>query len=485
MGRLRLHVGARIRWKILGPYLVLSLLLAALATVLVTRVVSGSLEERFVNQLAESARVTSDAIVRREQQHLETIRAASFTQGIVEAARNADSQEAEAIVVPIAANSGTETIAVFDADGSLVFGAQRTEEGTRTSYVTIPATDLAATADLLEAVLSGRTDNLGDKFASLVETAAGPSLVTAGPIYEGETIVGAVMVGTTLNSFLPEIKQQALADVSLYTSTGDPIATTFVTDADSILQSAPIGELAPGGASPRRTHSMAGRPYQFLFTQMFIRGEPIGTLSVALPTTFITNADATTRNQMAVLFGFATIAVLAVGVLLARLLTRPIARLVDVATAVTSGDLTVRSGIDSSDEIGTLAHTFDAMTERLQRQHLGTVRALVTAIEARDPYTRGHSVRVGHLSVELGAAIGLSESQLQHLQIGGYLHDIGKIGIRDDILLKPGALSAEERLLIEEHPRVGLEILATSTSRRRCSRSSASITNGSTAPVIR
>jgi diguanylate cyclase len=70
-------------------------------------------------------------------------------------------------------------------------------------------------------------------------------------------------------------------------------------------------------------------------------------------------------------------------------------------------------------------------------------------------------VRVGQLAVMLGTALRLSETELQHLEIGGYLHDIGKIGVRDSVLLKPGALTPDERRMVEEHPRIGLDILAT------------------------
>jgi putative nucleotidyltransferase with HDIG domain len=100
------------------------------------------------------------------------------------------------------------------------------------------------------------------------------------------------------------------------------------------------------------------------------------------------------------------------------------------------------------------------MAERVQQQHLRTIQALTSAIDARDPYTLGHSVRVGQLAVMLGAKLGLDEAALQHLEIGGYLHDIGKIGVRDSVLLKPGVLTPEERRMVEEHPRIGLDILA-------------------------
>jgi putative nucleotidyltransferase with HDIG domain len=99
------------------------------------------------------------------------------------------------------------------------------------------------------------------------------------------------------------------------------------------------------------------------------------------------------------------------------------------------------------------------MTERLAHTHLATIRALTSAIDARDPYTAGHSIRVGQLALEIGRSLELPRRDLQFLEIGGYLHDIGKIGIRDAVLLKTGLLTDDERSLIEEHPRIGLRIV--------------------------
>jgi putative nucleotidyltransferase with HDIG domain len=99
------------------------------------------------------------------------------------------------------------------------------------------------------------------------------------------------------------------------------------------------------------------------------------------------------------------------------------------------------------------------MTEKLQKQHLSTIRALTSAIDARDPYTMGHSVRVGQLAMMIGRKLQLDDVLLSRLEIGGYLHDIGKIGVRDNVLLKPDKLTDEERHAIEDHPRIGLAIL--------------------------
>ena len=284
-------------------------------------------------------------------------------------------------------------------------------------------------------------------------------LVSGGPIYRGNSVVGIVATASSLRTILASVKLQSFADVTVYDSTGATMVTTFVATDDTQVEPAPTGSAAASSGGLRTTQTLSGRPYQFLYIPMYVRGEAIGLLSVALPTSIVTSAGQSTRTQMASVFGVATIAVLLVGLVLARVITEPIARLVRVAQAVAAGDLSARTGIRGRDEIGELAQTFDLMTERLQKQHLGTIRALVSAVDARDPYTRGHPVRVGQLSTELGEALGLSEAQLQHLLVGGYLHDIGKIGIRDAILLKPDALTPEEREIIETHPSVGLEIL--------------------------
>jgi putative nucleotidyltransferase with HDIG domain len=88
-----------------------------------------------------------------------------------------------------------------------------------------------------------------------------------------------------------------------------------------------------------------------------------------------------------------------------------------------------------------------------------TVRALASAIDARDPSTRRHSDHVSTIAVEIGQVMRLSEAQLEQLEWAGLLHDIGKIGIRDSVLLKPDKLTREERILMNEHPVKGEEIL--------------------------
>jgi putative nucleotidyltransferase with HDIG domain len=88
-----------------------------------------------------------------------------------------------------------------------------------------------------------------------------------------------------------------------------------------------------------------------------------------------------------------------------------------------------------------------------------TVKSLASAVDAKDPYTAGHSVRVQLIAKDLGAEMGCSDADLEALEWGGLLHDIGKIGIPDAILLKQGALTKEERTVMNAHPVKGEEII--------------------------
>ncbi|HML60293.1 MAG TPA: response regulator [Solidesulfovibrio sp.] len=90
---------------------------------------------------------------------------------------------------------------------------------------------------------------------------------------------------------------------------------------------------------------------------------------------------------------------------------------------------------------------------------LASMSALITALEARDEYTKGHTARVSRMVMRLGRAMGLDDKALREIEIGANLHDIGKIGVRDAVLLKPGRLTPEEYAKIQEHAVIGAEIL--------------------------
>jgi putative nucleotidyltransferase with HDIG domain len=153
---------------------------------------------------------------------------------------------------------------------------------------------------------------------------------------------------------------------------------------------------------------------------------------------------------------------------MARMLSRPIDTLSRSVSAMTDS----RSFLQpvplagTSQEIDTLTQSFNTMMRSVvaaeaetQSAYVGAIRALAMALDARDPYTAGHSERVSAISVAIGREMNLDDGQLEVLRLGALLHDIGKIGVSDDVLRKPGGLTAEEYELIKQHPVLGARIL--------------------------
>lgn len=128
----------------------------------------------------------------------------------------------------------------------------------------------------------------------------------------------------------------------------------------------------------------------------------------------------------------------------------------DCAHVIESGDLLM---LESLLSFGSHTIANCELHEKLSRMSFEITRALVAAIDKKDPYTSGHSERVGFLCRLIGARLGLGAADLQVLEWSGLLHDVGKIGIPEEILMKPGKLTAEEFEVIKRHPRMGFEIL--------------------------
>ena len=97
--------------------------------------------------------------------------------------------------------------------------------------------------------------------------------------------------------------------------------------------------------------------------------------------------------------------------------------------------------------------------EDLKRSYFDTIRAVANSVEARDPYTRGHSARVADISKVVAAELGWSKRDIELIDWGGILHDLGKVGIHDAILNKPGKLTDEEFEIMKSHPLIGSQII--------------------------
>jgi len=179
--------------------------------------------------------------------------------------------------------------------------------------------------------------------------------------------------------------------------------------------------------------------------------------------------ERTTLTWTAILVCFASLA----AIFFARTLSNPINRLAAASRALARGEFNERVEVNSKNEIGELAHTFNSMASDIEEYivrlkeaarenselFLGTISALAQAIDAKDPYTRGHSVRVNLYSMLIGGELKLPEAELRDLHVSSLLHDVGKIGIDDKILKKAGRLTDEEYEIIKTHAALGATIM--------------------------
>jgi HD-GYP domain-containing protein (c-di-GMP phosphodiesterase class II) len=155
-------------------------------------------------------------------------------------------------------------------------------------------------------------------------------------------------------------------------------------------------------------------------------------------------------------------------------LARPIRLLAERTREIATGNYQQRVVVKANNEIGELAENFNVMSgaveqavEQLRKAaqennllFVNSVRMLAAAIDAKDPYTRGHSDRVGRYSVAIGKNLALPDKEMRNLRISALLHDVGKIGIDDRILRKPGALSDDEFEVMKGHPAKGAAIMS-------------------------
>jgi putative nucleotidyltransferase with HDIG domain len=186
------------------------------------------------------------------------------------------------------------------------------------------------------------------------------------------------------------------------------------------------------------------------------------------------DAGVTELNAQALKFVVVvTFAALILGYLFAVGISTPIRALAASTLAISRGEFHQRTPVQGAAEISELAETFNHMAgdieefvEQLKQAadqnhelFLGSIRMLAAAIDEKDPYTRGHSGRVAKYSIIIAQQLGLVSAELEKIRISALLHDVGKIGVDDRVLKKPGALTTEEFTLMKQHPLKGANIM--------------------------
>jgi putative nucleotidyltransferase with HDIG domain len=396
----------------------------------------------------------NDSLATLEAARLNDLRALAATPGLPAAVAAGDASGLSRLFASVAgpARDNGVRIRVLDGNGKRLFSAPAGKG--EVAYGGLPA---------VTRVLKGATDSRGDKYVALVAEPEGEVVYWAAPVRQaGNRVIGAVLLGQSVTDIAAVIRPRQAGKLFFYGPTGQP----FESPAKPPPISREVRQSINSDHLMRVSASISGRPYAVAVTDWTMRGEHLGYLGIALPADGVIGQVFQLRLVIVLLFVGTALLVLLVGGLLARRITRPLERLVSSMKTVAAGDLTHRAPAGPPDEIGYLTTSFNEMTANLEEKTktleatwFASIEALARAIDARDPHTYGHSARVARLSLEIADEMGLETDQMNLLRQASLLHDIGKIGVEDRVLRKPGPLDSREMEAMREHPIIGYEML--------------------------
>jgi signal transduction histidine kinase len=364
-----------IRFKVILPYLLLTIIVAVTGAYVVLRLVTSSLEERLSNHLLEAGRVVSNEMIRQEREHAEKGVLIAHIAGFSESLQAGDKERVSELAGPAAGGQYLESLMVFDAQGLQVSHFIEQSNGTLMD-VSQPgrSSDFPFVTDLLR---ENNPDSLPRRGLAVDPVDGRQYYYTALPVeFEGQ-LAGIVVVGSSLNVILPDLKNTSLADVIFYGEDRQVIASTIGMTEEGLFQrtiSIPDelyqAVLTSEGVVNGENINVGERRYSIAYGPLQIGNDSLAVYAVVLPLDFVVTSSENSRDWYVWVYSLATVAVVLLGYLIARLIVNPLAKLVRVSLAITSGDLTRRTEIRSRDEIGILANTFDTMTDSLQQRTL-------------------------------------------------------------------------------------------------------------------
>lgn len=445
--------------QITVPYLLLALLIAAGGSYVVSRFIFDSVQERFTNQLIEAALLAKESLVQEEEDLLEALRLVSHIQGVDVAVQNREFRQLQDFVFPVAFNSSLEAFAVLDTRGFSLLALGLNNAGN--AYESLSLTENFSEYGFVQDVLGGTTDEAGDKFGGVVGTENGDYFFVSGPIQDAQgNLVGVMLVGRSVQSLANLLRADTFGQVTFYNNVGEPLNSTLAQSVSIGLADAQESLARQDEGSLTRLLSDSGIEYNELLSPWEVRaGEDVGLMGIAIPTHFLVRASEVSRGNTLLLMSLSVGMVVVVGLLVARRISSPIQRLRDAAMQVGSGNLGVRLEQSGRDEVGVLTKSFNEMVTSLSKSERDlldaydmTIVGWSKATDLRDHETEGHSQRVAELTVALASAMGIQGEALVHIRRGALLHDIGKIAIPDEILLKKGKLTPVEIERMHQHP---------------------------------
>jgi len=453
-----------LRRRIVLPFIVLVVFVGVVGIAVVSGQVGGAAEGTLDNSLVRSSLRTNDRLAGIENDRLQQLRAAADTAGVDTAVTRNDAAALQRLLGPIVGNAQPEhlVLRVVNLKGTQLIGLRR--NGALVETFSDGATYASQSA--VQHALRGDRDALGDKYVFLADGVSSPVLYWVAPIWteaQPPTVAGAILLGQSLPEIAQAIRGVTTIDVAFYRSSGQILTTSL---AAMPALSAEVRQQVSHDAPVRLAIRRSDHAYRLLVNDWTMRGSTLGYLAVAVVADDLSGSLNAIRLVLVTLFGAIALGTILTGMALADRITRPIDQLIASMRVVSAGDYSRRVTVESPDEIGYLATTFNDMTAALQAQirereeaYFRNLEALARAIDARDPYTFEHSARVAAISEELAEGMGLPAADLVALRRGGLLHDVGKIGVPDRILGKTSPLTDDEWASIKRHPVIGFEML--------------------------
>lgn len=350
----------RLSFKLTLPYVALAMVLALATIYIVARAQANKVTTEFSRQIADARVRVSDSVVQTEREQIDKVRTLARLSGLSEALRIGNTATLQALLTPFAVSQRIERIIVVRADGSVAVGLM--SQGSTVVPLTVePA---IATNPAVVAVLRKDVDAKGDKFVSLVHEQTGAALYTVGPVYDGTTLVGALLVGTSAQTLMERWRGATLADVTIYESDGTPFATSLGAQLPTTLT-----EAERDSQLQYRTLALGSRDYGEVLAPIVLRGE-VQPQFIGVAISTVGQSDQFEQSQMSLLpiFGLGLVATFLLGIILSQRITRPITALAQAAEGVASGNLDHVLPVTTHDEIGALTTSFNTMIDGLRER---------------------------------------------------------------------------------------------------------------------
>jgi signal transduction histidine kinase len=388
--RLIRELRSHLHYKIILPFLLLTLLVALAGSAVSFLLIVGTAQERLNNQLAQVTRDLSDKLVQQESDNLVFLRELVFAQAspktgapaVVDALGSRDIPGLETALDPyfrISLQRGgvrVDRLMVFDTSGhSLIDWERSSGQADSTLRINHEVRDISALW-FVPRILQGQRDEQGDKYAGLLDLGGSSTryLFSVAPVVLNNQVVGGILIATRLDTLLQDLNAQSQAAIiALYQAEDGSAFASTTTPAAGLAELNIRPDLVPSIRDLQLAEKQSifdvgtvnQRNYQFAYAPLRIRGNSVGLISAALARDYVTGPWSDAGVPLTILTISLMLAIIGLGIFIARQITLPLQELVSTAQAVTAGDLERRSHVTVRDEVGILSQSFNEMTGHL------------------------------------------------------------------------------------------------------------------------